>query len=329
MSVDRAGSEAEPATGNADGRRDEGGGGNESAAAEAAEAAEAVEALRRRVYGPAANASDVARYALAVERTGPAASADRVGPGAATPGAVLTGPVRIQAVRIEAVRIKAVRIEAVPTGAWLIGAVPMDAHIPGVAVLGVRSQNRGRTAVIGAAALVVVLGLIVGMAQRPTPPPSPPAATPTALSVDAATRAAFVRALATGRTAGLGSWLATRQRARSPATGRAGTDVTEHTGSGTSTVVLNPPTSAARDGGRATVVLVTADDAATAWSVFTLALAPSHAVYLQPLAHRGAQQTAGVPTAATFHVVASAAPMRLRVVAPKGVRWDAAVIFSP
>jgi hypothetical protein len=132
-----------------------------------------------------------------------------------------------------------------------------------------------------------------------------------------------------GGSAGIGSYL-DREPAGRPAalTTATRSETLERTGDGTRTLVLDPTSRSAGDGGRATVILVLAVDAKATWAAYRFTIDKDHSVRRQRVAQRGGVQAAGVPSAGTFAFDPGRRPVRLRVTAPAGVRWGVAVVFT-
>lgn len=181
--------------------------------------------------------------------------------------------------------------------------------------------------IVVAAGLVAVLAIAGGLLARPAreavrPRPTADVA---AVAVTTPERIAFIRALVQGGSAGVSSWL--DQHARSlPGVLATATrsDTTELQGDGTRRIRLDPP-SVGDDGGHVTVLLVSAVDARVTWTLLRDGPDPA----LGAVAGTStADQEAGGLSAASVSWSPGGRPRRLLVVAPDGVRWGAAVVFS-
>lgn len=179
---------------------------------------------------------------------------------------------------------------------------------------------------------VVVVGALAG-ALVLTRPATPPRTTPSRSAAVAETvvrtadaeRNAFVGALIGAEPAGITAWLDRHARALPGVLARARrSDTLEFSGSGSRTLLLDPP-SIGEDGGHVTVLVVTAVDARVTWTL--LGDGPDLARGAVA-GTRTAVQRAGALTSAAADWAPGRRPGTLLVVAPDGVRWGVAAVFS-
>lgn len=194
----------------------------------------------------------------------------------------------------------------------------------------VRSRRLPAVAVLTAAVLIAAVALTrAGHPARerpaPDPTPTPAAVVETVVRTATADRNGFVRALTAADRAGIGPWL-DRHAERLPGVLAQATrsDTLEFTGSGSRTLLLDPP-SVGDDGGHVTVLAVTAVDARLTWTL--LGDAPDLARGAVA-GTRTAVQRAGALTSSSVDWLPGRRPGTLLVVAPDGVRWGVAAVFS-
>lgn len=189
-----------------------------------------------------------------------------------------------------------------------------------------RTVRRPRASAVLVTAVILVL-IVVGIgvariAARPTP--TGPAPTP--LAVDAADRRGFEQNLEQGRAAGIAAYLITT-RTLARFSGATRFDTIEDKGVGDGVITL-PPIDAAAVEGRATVFLVVDVPGQVGWSTLRRTFDQAGAQQLVPQVHREGQQQPGIVTVHTYRYSSGNRPVELEVVAPDGVRWGAAVVFS-
>lgn len=191
-----------------------------------------------------------------------------------------------------------------------------------------------RRRLLPALALLTVVAVSGGVAlvrsapavqPRSSPAPSGETAVETVVRTADADRSGFIRSLVAADDAGIGLWL-DRHAERLPGVLAQATrsDTLEFAGAGSRTLVLDPP-SIGQDGGHVTVLVVTAVDARVTWTL--LGDAPDTARGAVT-GTRSAVQRAGSLTSAAVDWAPGRRPGSLLVVAPDGVRWGVAAVFS-
>ena len=260
-----------------------------------------IEVLRRRLYSPGATQEDHARYRAAVDAGAHMPDQRRApeGPSSqarveATAASVPARPSRVHRRFPVAVGFVAATAVAVVVAAQHSGT-PSRATVDGHAAI--------RAAAIHSAGPL---------------PPSP-------VSVDDATRAAFLHGLERGGSPGIARFLATHRVAADLAT--TPLHLIERHGSGPQTVALNGP-AAELASGEATVFLVTGLAGWAAWSAYDAGEAYEGGEHVQLEAARAGDQEGGELTAGTFAYATGDRPLQLRVEVPDGVGWGVAVAFS-
>ena len=275
-----------------------------------------VQAMRLRLYRPGATAEDVAAFAAAAS-----AAVDD-----SAPRATATSP-------------SAPPPDAVDASAPPASASEQESRGPAS-----RKRSGARIAVLVALAAALPVALLAALLIRVDGSTSDPVADPTASAVavtppavtpsvadstatSAEERADFIRRLTEGRQAGVSAYL-DRHADDLPAALAQATrsDTLEFAGDGTGSIALDPPSIGGDDGGRVTVVLVLGADADATWTlVRTRTDDPAQGV---AVGSASGGQVAGAPTAATISYAPGRRPVRLQVVAPPGVRWGVAAVFS-
>jgi hypothetical protein len=189
-----------------------------------------------------------------------------------------------------------------------------------------RPPPRGRIRFLVAAAILAAL-VVSGLGiARLTAPTAPVAAAPTPLAVTPDDRRSFEDELASGNAAGIAAYLlTTRPMPRFRGTTRIAT--IEGSGIGKGTVTLSPVDAEAVSG-RATVLLVLEEPAEAGWTTYRRRVDPSGEQDYVRQTRRAGMQQAGVLTAHTYRYGSGDRPVELRVDAPDGVRWGAAVVFT-
>jgi hypothetical protein len=187
-----------------------------------------------------------------------------------------------------------------------------------------RPRSRAGTGVAVAIAVALALGGI-GVARVAARPQSTSPA-PTPLAVEAADRGSFEQNLALGNAAGIAAYLLTT-RPLPIFRGATRFDTLEDTGVGDGTVVLSPVVAEAV-AGTATVLVVTDQPALIGWTTLRRKIDVSGEQEYVRQVRRESMQTAGVLTGHRFRYAPGNRPVELRIEAPEGVRWGAAVVFS-
>ena len=178
----------------------------------------------------------------------------------------------------------------------------------------------------GAVVCAVVLTRPGAAEPRQTPPaPTAAAAVETIVRTGQADRVGFIRSLVAADEAGIGLWL-DRHAQRLPGVLAQSTrsDTLEFAGAGSRTLLLDPP-SIGQDGGHVTVLVVTAVDARVTWTLLGDAPDLGRGAVTGT---RTAVQRAGSLTSAAVDWAPGRRPGTLLVVAPDGVRWGVAAVFS-
>jgi hypothetical protein len=172
-----------------------------------------------------------------------------------------------------------------------------------------------------AALVVAAVGVARSAAEAG---PTGPAPTPLAVSAD--DRQSLENSLANGNAAGIAAYLLT-----TPTLPRFADatrfETIEGKGVGDGVVTLAPVSAAAVEG-RATVLLVLEVPAEAGWTTRRRRVDPSGEQQYVRQVHRASRQEAGVITVHTYRYASGDRPVELRVDAPDGVRWGAAVVFS-
>ena len=160
-------------------------------------------------------------------------------------------------------------------------------------------------------------------ATTPTAPAAPPGST---LTIPASDRAAFVRSLQAGRSVGLLPYFLAHPDAR-PAIIRTVTraDSEEHAGEGAKAIALDP-SSAARKGGRITLVL-TVDRPVTAGLTLDHVDASSPQGLAIKLDLDPVHADAGLPAVVSLEYE-GAGINTVRLTVPPGVHWDLVADFT-
>jgi len=192
-----------------------------------------------------------------------------------------------------------------------------------------RARRRAGAALVAVAAAALAAAAVLPRPASDGPAPtasaSTPAAVETVVRTGTADRNGFVRALTAAGRAGVSGWLDRNARRLPGVLGRATrSDTLEFAGSGSRTLRLDPP-SIGQDGGHVTVLVVTAVDARLTW---TLVDASPGAGGDAVAGSRSALQRAGALTSASVDWAPGRRPGTLLVVAPDGVRWGVAAVFS-
>lgn len=184
--------------------------------------------------------------------------------------------------------------------------------------------------VVAVAALLIAhpLAAITAPRTTSTSTPSPSAGiAQAAVPASASTRSTFVHLLREGEGPGLLQYLyenPTFLPGNLRTTSRA--DSTEFSGSGTSTIALDPSASA-QHGGRVTVILVTDRAAAFSWSAERIAQRNDRSGPVVTLASHPGTTRPGEPVSSTF-VYDGGAPARLALDLGGAVHWGAVVVFT-
>jgi hypothetical protein len=175
--------------------------------------------------------------------------------------------------------------------------------------------SRRRFALLVPAVLAVAAAVLLLMHAWS---PSPSKSLDSVLAVPATTRTGFVRALESGRTAGIAHYFYEHPEGR-PADllTPIRTDTQEHAGTGPRTIALAPSAAAGR-GGRMTVLLVLARTGAAGWSATREG---------NEVAARSGELPAGSPSTTTI-TYSGAPPTRLHISTAAGARWGAVIVFS-
>lgn len=184
-------------------------------------------------------------------------------------------------------------------------------------------------AVLAVGAVVCAVVLIRPGAPEPqrqaSPAPTTAAAVETIVRTGQSDRVGFIRSLVAADEAGIGLWL-DRHAQRLPGVLAQSTrsDTLEFAGAGSRTLLLDPP-SIGQDGGHVTVLVVTAVDARVTWTLLGDAPDLGRGAVTGT---RTAVQRAGALTSAALDWAPGRRPGTLLVVAPDGVRWGVAAVFS-
>lgn len=247
-----------------------------------------LDALRRRLYAPGVTEDDVAAYRSAETD---AASHEPTAP-----------PARVVADRRRAVIVAGGVLLVVVAVAALLITHPL------AAITASRAASR---------------------ATSTSSPSSSPSAgiAQAAVPASSSTRSTFVHLLREGEGPGLLQYLyenPTFLPGNLRTTSRA--DSTEFSGSGTSTIALDPSASA-QHGGRVTVILVTDRAAAFSWSAERIAQRNDRSGPVVTLASHPGTTRPGEPVSSTF-VYDGGAPARLALDLGGAVHWGAVVVFT-
>lgn len=185
-------------------------------------------------------------------------------------------------------------------------------------------------AIVGGGAVVVAA--VVLTTGRPATAPAAPtrtaaAAAPDPVAISAASRLRLAGRVQHGDPAALSGFFLDHPESIPEAlrgTRRADTQETPGTGDG---MVGLDPSGLAMRGGRVTVVLVLDQPGTATWQALRDVTMEPHAATWRVVDRRTARYGAALPLAVTFAYQA-APPTRLRVTAPSGAHWSAAVVFT-
>lgn len=202
-----------------------------------------------------------------------------------------------------------------------------QAAAPAEAPVDVVAAPRRRRFPVVPVVLVTLLALLGGVAvARATTAVRPDLVAPSVLPMTAADRQDIAEDLAAGRRGAIAAFLLTHP---SPPALRHATRffTIERAGVGSGTVDLSGVPAAASSG-RATVLLVLGADGDASWSTFRRAATAGGTARDVQQRVRGGRFEADRLTADTFRYGSGDRPVQLRVQAPDGIRWGAAVVYS-
>jgi hypothetical protein len=185
-------------------------------------------------------------------------------------------------------------------------------------------HGRLRAVVVAVVVVLVIAGGITAARfaadGRPSGPP------PMAVAMSDEDRRSVQDSLARGNYAGIAAFLVTH-RAIKHLEHANRIDTIERMGVGDGTVLLSPvPAEAVQ--GRATVLLVLGGSGQAGWTTMRRRIDPSgEQLYVRQVQRSGFQE-GGLITTHTYRYASGNRPVELRVSAPAGVHWGAAVVFS-